>query len=97
LKHFDEPYSMIPCSECSIGMMRKTRATYFTWIGDDLITVPDFPAWVCDICGRREFDVQALNHLELLLSPALSKKVSRSHGKSAGPAESASKGTQPTT
>jgi len=97
LKYFNEPHSMIPCSECSIGMMRKTRATYFTWIGEDLITVPDFPAWVCDICGRREFDVQALNHLELLLSPGPIKKVSRPRRKPASPADSASKGAQPST
>ena len=27
--------------------------TYFTWLNEELITVPHFPAWVCDMCGRR--------------------------------------------
>jgi YgiT-type zinc finger domain-containing protein len=49
--------------------MRPSTATYFTWLGDALITVPDFPCWVCDICGRREYDPKALSALNLLLSP----------------------------
>jgi len=60
---------MIPCSECSLGQMHKTKVTYFTWLGEELITVPDFPAWVCDICGRREYDSAALNQLAILLNP----------------------------
>jgi hypothetical protein len=38
-------------------------------LGDELITVPDFPAWSCDVCGRREYDTNALNQLSLLLAP----------------------------
>ena len=69
LKRFNEPLSMIPCSECRIGQMRKSRVTHFTWAGNEMITVPDFPAWVCDICGKREYDVEALNRLSLVLFP----------------------------
>lgn len=60
---------MIPCSNCNIGQMRKTYITYFTWLGDQMITVPDFPAWICDMCGRREYDMQALDNLAMLLFP----------------------------
>lgn len=49
--------------------MHRRYVTYFTWLGEELVTVPDFPAWICDVCGRREYDPQALNHLSLLLSP----------------------------
>ena len=49
--------------------MHREFVVYYTWIGDDLITVPDFPAWICDVCGRREYDTQALNRLSLILSP----------------------------
>lgn len=59
----------IPCSECQAGQMHRQMVTYFTWIGEELISVPDFPAWVCDVCGRREYDTRALNQLTLLLSP----------------------------
>lgn len=73
MRKYNEPHSMIPCSECSIGMMHKTRVTYFTWLADEMITVPDFPAWICDVCGKREYDMEALNNLALLLSPMPSK------------------------
>ena len=67
---FDNSYS---CRECQAGQMRRRFVTYFTWLGEELITVPDFPAWVCDVCGRREYDPRALNHLSLLLSPNAGK------------------------
>ncbi len=59
----------IPCSECQAGQLHLQFVTYFTWLGDELITVPDFPAWRCDVCGRREYDLHALNQLSLLLNP----------------------------
>ena len=59
----------LPCIECQAGLMRRVFVTYFTWLGDELITVPDFPAWRCDLCGRREYDMKALNQLSLLLNP----------------------------
>ncbi len=43
--------------------------TYFTWLDDELVTVPQFPAWVCDVCGKREYDDRAVNWLTTLLSP----------------------------
>jgi len=68
LRTYSEPHSMIPCSECNIGQMHKTSITYFTWLNGEMITVPDFPAWVCDICGKREYDHDAVDQLARLLS-----------------------------
>lgn len=68
-----EPIETIPCSECQAGKMRRQYITYLTWLGDELVTVPDFPAWVCDICGKREYDGSALNRLALILSPNAGK------------------------
>jgi hypothetical protein len=31
--------------------------------------VPNFPAWVCDVCGRREYDEKSISWLTMLLSP----------------------------
>jgi len=69
-ERFDPTFS---CRECQAGQMRRRFVTYFTWLGEELITVPDFPAWVCDVCGRREYDPRALNHLSMLLSPNAGK------------------------
>lgn len=60
---------VIPCTECAGGRMHREFVTYFTWMGDEMITVPDFPAWVCDVCGRRDYDMGAMTRLSLLLSP----------------------------
>lgn len=56
------------CPECQTGILRMESLTYFTWLNDELITVPNFPAWVCDICGRREYDTHAVARLNTLLS-----------------------------
>jgi YgiT-type zinc finger domain-containing protein len=83
----------VPCSECQAGQMHRRFLTYFTWLGDELITVPDFPAWVCDVCGRREYDLQALSQLNLLLSPTAGKSTRRA--RRAPRAPEAKKGSRP--
>ena len=66
-----------PCNECPAGVMHLRHITYFTWLGEELITVPNFPAWVCDMCGRREYDEQAISWLTMLLSPNAGKPTRR--------------------
>lgn len=63
------------CSECQTGVMRLRHLTYFTWLNNELVTVPNFPAWVCDVCGRREYDPRAINWLNTLLSPDTGKRL----------------------
>lgn len=58
------------CPECLAGVMHMEAVTYFTWLNTELVTVPNFPAWVCDMCGRREFDPRAITWLNILLNPA---------------------------
>lgn len=77
--HSGSDHASIPCTECQAGIMHRRPVTYFTWMGEELITVPDFPAWVCDICGRREYDPSALNQLILLLSPNAGKPTHKPH------------------
>jgi YgiT-type zinc finger domain-containing protein len=63
------PPSAIPCSHCHVGMMTPRHVTFFTWLGNELITVPQFPAWICDVCGRREYDEKAVQWLNTILNP----------------------------
>ena len=56
------------CPECQTGLMRLDYVTYLTWLNGQLITVPDFPAWICDMCGRCEHDSEAVSWLNALLS-----------------------------
>lgn len=60
-----------------MGRLSRRYITYLTWLGDELITVPDFPAWVCDVCGFRMYDHRALNRLSLLLSPNAGRPTTR--------------------
>jgi YgiT-type zinc finger domain-containing protein len=50
----DDVPESVPCNECPAGVMHQRLITYFTWMNNELITVPNFPAWVCDMCGKRE-------------------------------------------
>jgi YgiT-type zinc finger domain-containing protein len=47
---------------------------YYTWVSGELITVPDFPAWVCDMCGAREYDQRAISWLNIILDPETGRK-----------------------
>ena len=69
--------AMYPCPECSAGVMRLRYVTYFTWLNDELITVPNFPAWICDVCGRRDFDSHSITWLNTLLNPATGRSAGR--------------------
>ncbi len=61
------------CNDCQAGVMRLQQITYFTWLGEELVTVPNFPAWVCDICGRRDYDERAIAWLTTMLNPETGK------------------------
>ena len=65
------------CNECQAGMMQVRYITYFTWLGEELVTVTNFPAWICDVCGRREYDERAITWLTMLLSPNAGKPTSK--------------------
>ena len=79
----DENNQAYQCNECQAGMMHLRYMTYFTWLDEELVTVPNFPAWVCDVCGRREYDSSAISWLTTILNPEAGK--SPSHKRSARP------------
>jgi hypothetical protein len=55
------------CPECLIGTIRSARSFYCQWSNGKFITAPDFPAWVCDVCGWREYEREAVLDLQTLL------------------------------
>jgi YgiT-type zinc finger domain-containing protein len=65
----DNSPETFPCDECQAGVMHLHYITYFTWLDDELVTVPNFPAWICDVCGRREYDARAISWLVTMLNP----------------------------
>lgn len=79
------------CNECQAGVMRLDFITYFTWLGDELVTVPNFPAWVCDVCGRREYDSRAVSWLTTLLNPTAGHPTNKRPKKRSAPRRSNSR------
>ena len=73
-KNANELPTMGMCTECQSGVLRLRHLTYFTYLNDELITVPNFPAWVCDVCGRREYDGRAITWLNTLLNPETGRR-----------------------
>lgn len=71
------PATPFPCDECQAGVMRLRFVTYFTWLAEEPIIVPNFPAWICDVCGRREYDEKSLSWLSMLLNPDAGKPTGR--------------------
>jgi YgiT-type zinc finger domain-containing protein len=69
----DETPLSYPCTECQAGILHVRYLTYFTWLDDELVSVPNFPAWVCDVCGRREYDQRAIAWLTIMLNPETGK------------------------
>jgi len=47
------------CPHCQMGTLQPTAVVFAHWFEGQFITVPDFPAWVCDFCGAREYDALA--------------------------------------
>jgi YgiT-type zinc finger domain-containing protein len=75
------------CPECAAGLMRLNSITYFTWLNEELVTVPNFPAWICDLCGRREFDPRAITWLNTLLKPSAGRSRGRRISQTNQPAQ----------
>lgn len=71
----NEKYHNATCRECQVGHFNLNAVSYFTWLGEELVVIPDFPAWVCDVCGLRVYDDYALTQLNFLLNPSAGKPI----------------------
>jgi len=54
------------CSVCRIGTLRRKRGAYAAWHGDQFVVVPTAFVGLCDVCGERVYDQDALDQLSLL-------------------------------
>ena len=62
LDQHDKDYrdEYIHCEECFGGLMKKNNQPYLYWTGKEMISIPNFPARQCDVCGWRKYDPQAV-------------------------------------
>jgi len=55
------------CSSCRIGRLRQRSMAYVEWYGKNLLVVDRMPVQVCDVCGERAYDDDAMESLQRLL------------------------------
>ena len=55
------------CQTCHTGRLHIRSIAYLEWHGKTLLVVDRMPAIVCDVCGERVYDHNALEHLQRLL------------------------------
>lgn len=68
---------MNTCQHCRVGLLERKSITYATWNAGHFITVPNTPAWQCDVCAYCEVDAAAMQQLLWLLGPATPADQSR--------------------
>ncbi len=62
------------CPSCRIGRLGKRSMAYLEWHGNNLLIANRIPAHVCDVCGERIYDDEAIESLQRLIwSKPLSK------------------------
>jgi hypothetical protein len=54
------------CPRCLFGRCYANTGTYITLYKGRIISAPDTPAYICDVCNYQEFDQQAIQQLQLL-------------------------------
>ena len=59
------------CQQCLAGTLRLRQVVFAHWYGGQFITIPNFPGWVCDVCGETEYDAVALDQVETILGTEL--------------------------
>jgi YgiT-type zinc finger domain-containing protein len=57
------------CPRCYVGRIKKKTLTLATMVAGELLSVPQFPAWVCDVCHAYMYDPKAMANLNAILSP----------------------------
>jgi YgiT-type zinc finger domain-containing protein len=71
----NDKYKNATCRDCQVGHFSLKAVSYFTWLGEEMVVIPDFPAWVCDVCGLRIYDEYALTQLNYLLNPSAGRPI----------------------
>ena len=73
---------MKTCSICGAGRLKKRAMAYLEWHGKNLLVVDRMPVYVCDICGERDYDSDAIESLQQLLwsnSPLVRSRTASRH------------------
>lgn len=56
------------CEECRVGRYQPTTVTFMHRLGAQMLTFPNAPAFVCDVCRHVHYDGRFLQNMDYLLS-----------------------------
>jgi len=56
------------CPRCYVGRIQSVKVVLSRVVNGQMLSVPDFPAWECDICHVFMYDPKALFELQQVLS-----------------------------
>jgi len=94
-----KPLPEIPevCPHCYFGRIQPGKRSFISRVDGTRLVVPDFPAWICDVCGFTIYDPTSLLNLQRLLTSPSKPYYHRSASKPSEtkPAKSQSQTDQP--
>jgi len=56
------------CPHCYFGRIKPGKRSFAARTNGKPVMVPDFPAWICDVCGFTIYDPASLLNLQRLLT-----------------------------
>ena len=85
------------CPHCYFGRIQPGKRSFSARTNGKPVMVPDFPAWICDVCGFTIYDPASLLNLQRLLTNPTKSYYQRSAPKTpkTKPAKTQPKTDQP--
>lgn len=56
------------CPRCYFGRIQPGKRSFAARTAGKPLIVPDFPAWICDVCGFTIYDPASLMNLQRILT-----------------------------
>jgi hypothetical protein len=56
------------CPRCYVGRIQNVKVVLSRVVNGQMLSVPDFPAWECDVCHAFMYDPKALVELQQVLT-----------------------------
>jgi hypothetical protein len=56
------------CPRCFVGRIQSVKVVLSRVVNSQMLSVPDFPAWECDVCHAFMYDPKALVELHQVLT-----------------------------
>ncbi|HML24499.1 MAG TPA: YgiT-type zinc finger protein [Aggregatilinea sp.] len=55
------------CPSCGVGQLKPAQTVYVQVVDGTLVSAPNVPAWICDVCGLTLFDSATVQNIEFMI------------------------------